>query len=217
MSINLYDTAITDKIKSWVLDPNVTVLYPDETSRFFSQVADSNNDKISLPLITIGRDRDITINNISKNPKVFSGRTLNSINGRSDHLNSIPITIQYQLNIYTRYRAEADEYLRNFIFNLINYPTLTIELPYQNSNITQKSFIELNNSITDNSDIPERLISGQFTRITLGLTLRDAQLYSYTFKNIPQVEEVELKLDETGKDHIAEEDKCVLDTSIDIN
>lgn len=47
--------------------------------------------------------------------------------------------------------------------------------------------MELSPQITDNSDVPERIISGQFTRMTLNITLKDAQLYSYEIREIPKV------------------------------
>ena len=33
-------------------------------------------------------------------------------------INVIPIQIGYQIDIYTKGIAEADEYIRNFVFNL---------------------------------------------------------------------------------------------------
>ena len=184
MSFSLYDKAVGDKIKNWVLDPNLTVLYPDETSRLFSQVADQNKDQITLPLISIGRDRTIDIKLTNKRYGQSQGKIFSSTGEKSASLAHIPVILRYQLNIYTRYRAEADEYVRNFVFNIINNPSVEIEIPYLDSGLRSTSFMELDSSIEDNSDIPERLIAGQFTRVTLSFTLKDAQLYNYKIKTI---------------------------------
>lgn len=193
MSFSLYDKAVGDKIKNWVLDPNLTVLYPDETSRLFSQVADQNKDQITLPLISIGRDRTIDIKLTNKRYGQSQGKIFSSTGEKSASLAHIPVILRYQLNIYTRYRAEADEYVRNFVFNIINNPSVEIEIPYLDSGLRSTSFMELDSSIEDNSDIPERLIAGQFTRVTLSFTLKDAQLYNYKIKNIPKITNIDVK------------------------
>lgn len=39
----------------------------------------------------------------------------------------------------------------------------------------------IESTVSDNSDIPERLISGQFTRMSIRLTIDDAYLFSVPF------------------------------------
>lgn len=202
MSAQLYDRAITEKIKNWVVDPNLTVLYPDETRRFFQEVADQNDDKIKLPLIAISRDRDYELNLTGKVPQIGKGLTFNVENGIADSLKSIPITLHYQISIYTRYREEADEYVRNLVFNIILNPTLTIQIPYNNSQLEQNSYMQLQSTIRDGSDIPERLVSGQFTRVILRVDLPDARLYSYTVGNsVVNIDSVGLQVSNTLKDN----------------
>ena len=43
MSLTLYDRAITEKIKSWVLDTETTVFTVDETREVFKVRADKTN------------------------------------------------------------------------------------------------------------------------------------------------------------------------------
>lgn len=219
MPIGLYDDAVTQKIKNWVMDPNLTILYPDETNRLFTQTIDKKNDKVlQLPLIAISRDRDIDVGITAKRPLTHRGKTFNADTNSADHLNSVPITLRYQIDIYTRYRAEADEYVRNFVFQIINHPKLTIELPYLECNIKQDSFMTLEPSIADNSDIPERLIPGEFTRMTLRFSLADAQLYSYTIKQIPKINDIGIYLDESmSKQSHASGDACEQDAQINLN
>ncbi len=188
MSVALYDQAVKQTIQRWILDPNLTVLGPDETKRLFQYKADKNDDRpLTLPLIAIGRDRDIDIQITAKRPLSHSGKVFNSDGKVSDHLNAVPITLRYQIDIYTRYQEEADEYIRNFVFQIINYPAMEIQIPYNGSNLEYTSYISLVNQITDNSDVAERLIPGQFTRMTLRIQLSDAYLFSYNRQSVPKV------------------------------
>lgn len=101
----------------------------------------------------------------------------------AQHLNVIPIRLTYQLDIYTRYNEEAEEYIRNFVFNIINHPKLTINIPYNGYNEIKNANLTLDSTITDNSDIPERLIAGQFTRKTLTIIIDDAYLWDVKIKD----------------------------------
>lgn len=188
MSVALYDQAVKQTIQRWILDPNLTVLGPDETKRLFQYKADKNDDRpLTLPLIAIGRDRDIDIQVTAKRPMSHSGKVFNSDGKVSDHLNAVPITLRYQIDVYTRYQEEADEYIRNFVFQIINYPAMEIQIPYNGSNLEYTSYMSLVNQITDNSDVAERLIPGQFTRMTLRVQLSDAYLFSYNRQSVPKV------------------------------
>jgi hypothetical protein len=79
-------------------------------------------------------------------------------------LNAIPIKLQYQLDIYTKTAEAGDEYLRQFLFKLINNPAIKIIIPYNGINVEQIANIRVLNSVTDTSAISERLFPGQFTR-----------------------------------------------------
>ncbi len=184
MSIRFYDDAITDKFKHWVKDPHMTVTSPSETARLFEYYADVTDDKpISLPLIAIRRMPTLQIQARNKKPMSFDGKDFtdhdkSTLKNKTIQLSAIPMDLEYQLDIYTRYFTEADEYMRNFVFNIVNYPTLEIELPYNSIPIKMKSFLILHDEIEDNSDIPERLMIGQFTRLTIRFRVDHAYLYS---------------------------------------
>lgn len=194
MSVALYDRIVRDKIAGWVVDPSMAVYGPDETARLFKHQANVNNDKpITLPLIAISRDRDLEVIMTAKHPLAYMGKTFNATFDAADHLNAIPCRIGYQIDIYTRYQAEADEYVRNFVFNIINFPSMELEIPYNNCKNTYTSYLSLLSPIRDNSDIPERLIAGQFTRMTINVRLNDAQLFSYNHKLIPRITKIEIE------------------------
>lgn len=203
MSAILYDEAFLNKLKKWVKDPNITITGPNETKRLFAFKADINNDKpISLPLITLRRDPTIQLLKVAKGPITFDGYRDKAEIGedgidRVNQINIIPIQIAYQIDIYTRYEAEAEEYLRDFVFNIINYPKITIEIPYNNSKRTAVSNIRINPELQDNSDIPERLVPGEFTRKTIHVYIDDAHYYNYRTKEASKIDsesQVEINL-----------------------
>lgn len=199
MAIRYYDEALTNKIKSWIKDPNMKVLSPTDSTRLFQLTADEANDKpITLPLIAISRDPTFHILTTNKRPLSYDGAHIEATKKKSMLLNGIPIRISYQLDIYCKYFAEADEYTRNFIFNLINYPNVRIEIPYNQSKVVHNSTIILNESVTDNSDIPERLIKGQFTRMSIRFSIDDAYLFSVPFMDNWSIEEADLVIDDPG-------------------
>lgn len=210
MSVRLYDNAFLNKIKSWVKDPNMTITSPDETRRYFEYKADINNDKpIQLPLVAIRRVRQIDIRNPNKTAMSYCGRKLHGhhvLNESGDLesckvslLNAIPIGIGYQIDIYTRYAEEADEYLRNFVYNIVNYPRLEIEIPYNNENVLHTCTMSLLNTAEDNSDIAERLVPGQFTRWTIGVRINDAYLFSVPIRTPYHIEESSVEVELTNK------------------
>ena len=202
MAVRFYDEALKNKIQGWIKDPNIKVLSPSDTTRLFQIKSDEINDKpITLPLISLSRDSSVRIRNANKRVMSFDGvrvravdnETKEEINpGRAYKLNAIPVAITYQLDIYTRYYEEADEYARNFLFNLINYPKLTIEIPYNNVCLTHDSNINLDNNIEDNSDVPLKLFPDQFYRWTLTLTIEDAYIFSVPLKENVLIDEEEL-------------------------
>lgn len=184
MAVRLYDEALLAKLRKWTADTNVVVTGVNETRRLFEVVADKTNDRpIQLPLIALSRNGGYTILSKYKQPVSYNGGKLIITESAGSKLNAIPIGITYQLDVYTRELAEADEYARNLVFNIINYPKLQIEIPYEDSGLVHDANIRLVSDVEDNSDIPERLIPGQFSRFTIGIDIDDAYLFDVRVKN----------------------------------
>jgi hypothetical protein len=189
LSVYLYDEAFVEKLKYWTKNTQVQIYSPDDTKRLFEVMADTNNDNpIRLPILCLRRKSGLNVINPNKQPMTFDGLMMSSNNEKSLSLNAIPIDVNYQLDIYTRYFKEADEFLRNLTFNIINYPKLTIKIPYNKSSelhddIEHNGFIRMSSDIEDNSNIPERLINGQFTRLTFNISIDDAYLWDVKVKD----------------------------------
>lgn len=197
MSIALYDDAFVNKLRAWTKDTKITIISPTDTKRLFQVIADTSNDApISLPIIALRRPGGFSILQSTKHPMSYDGVVLDANTEKSKQLNMIPISIPYQLDVYTRYMNEADEYIRNLVFNIINFPKLDIVIPYHNENRIHVSNIRITGDVEDNSDIPERLISGQFTRYSLKIEIDDAYLYDVRFRDVYQMQfETEVKDD----------------------
>lgn len=194
------------------------ILKPEETSRLFEIEADVNKDRaLQLPVIALSRNKDIELLCTKKQPRTFNAipmkigdtpivdpttqdfnatvREAGSI-GKKDisyiSMNVIPMKIGYQLDLYTKGMSEADEYIRNFVFNFINYPKLTVELPYLDLKLQHNATITLEESVTDNSDIKEHLFADQFVRFTLRLDIDDAYFFSLPEAQSAYVDSAEL-------------------------
>ena len=192
MGVRFYDDALLDKLKKWTAGTNTFLTGVNETKRLFETTLDKNNDKpIKLPLIALSRPGGYTILNRNQRPLAHDGNALIRHENHGARVSAIPIGINYQLDIYTRYLDEADEYARNFVFNIINYPKLNIQIPYEDLKVlTHDANIRLTSDVDDNSDIPERLIPGQFTRLTLGINIDDAYLFDVRIKDNLSIKEI---------------------------
>ena len=185
MAISYYDEAITQKIKNWLADSSkLRVLSPDESSRLIQLTADDSNDKpLTLPIIAISRNKDIELESAIKQNKSFDGFIIDKDKDLATtvHMNVIPIKTTYQLDIYTKKRIEADEYVRQYLFKLINNPQIIIEIPYphrDNCVLRHTANIRVLNTISDTSDIPTHVFAGQFYKWTIQLELQDGFLFS---------------------------------------
>lgn len=187
MAISYYDDAITAKMKGWLADSSdLRVLNPDETNRVIELHAEDSGDApLKLPLLTISRNKEIEITNAIKQNKSFDGLIIkkDSVDTATVHMNVIPVKTLYQLDIYTKRQLEADEYVRQFLFKLINNPQIIVEIPYNNFIVKHTANLRVLNSVSDTSDIPTRLFSGQFYRWTIQLELQDGFLFSIPYKN----------------------------------
>ena len=195
MGAFLYDEALTAKIKRWSDRTELSIVSPDETEHLFEMIADKNNDKpIALPLISIVRPNGYSVNQTGKRWDTYNGLNIQSTHDKSYVLNKIPITIEYRIDIYTRYQREADVYARNLVFNIINFPKLTVEVPYEGTHFRHDSNIRLTGGVENTSGLSQRIVAGQFTRYSIGIDIDDAFLWDIRAKdNLYIVSEVETK------------------------
>ena len=188
MSTVLYDEALLNKLKSWTKTTKLNILGVNETNRLFEILGDTTDDSpITLPMITLSRNRGLTIINAgtTKRPLSYNGAKFDhkiynkgedTAYSTTSTIQGIPVSLSYQIDVYTRYAEEADILIRNLIFNIINYPSFYITIPHSNDS-QHLGRITLNDVVEDNSDIPERFVSGNFVRLSLVVTVDDAYLW----------------------------------------
>lgn len=185
MAINYYDDAIIAKLKNWIPDASrLRVFGPDESKRLFEVKAEESSDApVKLPIITLSRSNDLEITNAIKQSKSFDGLVVESNAQASVHMNVIPVQTVYQLDIYTKTRNEADEYIRQFLFKLINNPQIIVEIPYNNFIVKHTANLRVMNTVSDTSAIPNKIFPGQFYRWTIQMELHDGFIFSVPYKN----------------------------------
>jgi hypothetical protein len=183
MAIRYYDDVIAAKLKRWNPIAALRVLKPNEVKRLFTLNAeDSGDNPLTLPCIALSRNNDLEIEANIKTPKSYAGLKLRQTEAETLILNAIPVRPQYQLDIYTKTAEEGDEYLRQYLFKLINNPVIKIVVPYNGVEVEQIANIRVMNTVSDTSEISERLFSGQFNRWTIQFEVQDAFLYDIPYR-----------------------------------
>lgn len=173
MSFGCYDRAIIQNFRDIFDDSRISILPVEDAFRFVSQL---NRDDLKFPLISTTR-LGVTIltseiNQESKTVGHFVGR-----DGDNNNLfaQTIPIRIEYQIDIFTVERDTCDEITRELIFYFLQHPTLVAHFDY-GLNIDHNFNLFLNEDVVDNSDTLEHINSGVKFRNTLTFYTDDARL-----------------------------------------
>lgn len=177
MSLDLYDNGILAKFENWTSNTSLHVYGPNDTRSLIELTMDEKNDKpIQLPILSISRSGGYQILNANKKVMTYDGLMTESNVDKSVSLNAIPIHITYQIDVWCRYMKEADAYMRDVVFNIINHPTIKIMLPYNNIRIEHNSTMRIVTDVLDNSEL-NRLSIGQYTRLSIGVGIDDAYIW----------------------------------------
>ena len=142
MATEIYDKALATKLNRWTHNTNLTILVADNTKRLYEVIADQSNDgKIQLPMLSIRRTGGYRIKVPRWQTLSHDGFTKDATIDKSFQINAIPIQLQYQLDIFAKDYLEADEYMRNVVFNIINFPQLIVYAKYNDEEIEFHSAI----------------------------------------------------------------------------
>jgi hypothetical protein len=209
MAISYYDEAVTQKIKGWLADSSkLRVLSPDESTRLIQLHAEYSEDQpLQLPLIAISRNKDLEIESTIKQNRSFDGLIVDkdAVDKTTVHLNVIPVKTTYQVDIYTKKRIEADEYVRQYLFKLINNPQIIIEIPYNGYLVRHTANLRVLNTVSDTSDISTHVFPGQFYKWTIQLELQDGFLFSIPQKQPWKIISAEVTMAEKISDPVSED------------
>ena len=182
MSAVLYDKALIEKLKKWTEKTDVYIYGPSETARMYQIRADNNNDEpFKLPAITLSRN-GYTINNQNKRPMSYDGVRIYADEEKVKQINAIPITLEYSIDVYTRFYEEADSYMREIIFNVINYPQVSIKIPYLGFNTVHDSNIRISSNIISDNNVGITNYRDQLCNLKLQINIDDAYLWDSRIK-----------------------------------
>jgi hypothetical protein len=184
MAVRYYDDILSIKLHNWLPDnSNLRVLGPSETKRLFELTAEDHKDApIQLPLITLNRHKDVELLSNVKSPKSYDGLRILANEDGTLQFNVLPIKLLYDLTIYTKTEEEVDEYVRSFLFKLINNPVIKVKIPYTDFEVEHIANIRVLPNVSDTSDISERIFVGQFHCWTIQLEIQDAFLFSLPYR-----------------------------------
>lgn len=174
MSVKSYDEAIINKFREVFNTDTVYILPVENAIRFEAQLT---KDNIKFPLISTNRlGYSIITSQVNQAAKMIG-----SFKGRDDDntnvfVQTIPIRIEYQLDIFTKDRASCDEITRELIFFFFQHPTLKAHFDY-GLNIEHNFNLFLNDDIVDNSDTIEHINNGVMFRNTLTFYTDDSRLF----------------------------------------
>lgn len=199
MSAYLYDEAIVNAFRDWVGDQNITIEAPDRLFSYRARTA-TTKDAVVLPVVSLERV-GVQIVNTSRTPLSADGIIKEVKENKLFKLRAVPIRLNYQLDVYTRYRKECDNLMREFIFKLINNPTLIIEIPYGGSTYTHKFNIRIGEEVIDNSDIMQHFETGEYFRQTLEIYIDDAYMFSYNSKEALEINPNEIAVEIREKEN----------------
>lgn len=173
MSVSSYDHAIINKFRELFDDNRISILPVEDAFRFVSQL---NRDDLEFPLISTTR-LGVTIlkSDVNQAQKTKGHLVRQDENNNSIFAQSIPIRIEYQLDIFTVDRESCDEITRELVFYLYQHPTLQAHFDY-GLDIEHNFNLFLNEDIVDNSDTIEHVNKGVKFRNTLTFYTDDARL-----------------------------------------
>ena len=173
MSFGCYDDAIIENFREVFNDDRIYILPVEDAFRFVSQL---NRDDVKFPLISTTRLGVTILSSEVNQAQKMTGHLVRR-DGFNNNLfaQSIPIRIEYQLDIFTVDRRTCDEITRELIFYFYQHPTLVAHFDY-GLDIKHNFNLFLNDDVVDNSDTLEHVNKGVKFRNTLTFYTDDARL-----------------------------------------
>lgn len=177
MSVYLYDEAIVDRLRKVTGDSRIHIVPPDLSVSFFAQF---DKDKVEYPAIVVSRGSTINVNQgLYNQVSLLKGQTvrLNSDENTVSKIKTLPIRVEWNIDVYAVDRYTCDEIVRELVFYLMTYPRFSVKVPY-GVDIDQNFDIVVSPEISDNSDLVEFPNTGEIFRETISIYTENARLYS---------------------------------------
>lgn len=174
MSVKCYDDAIVQKFREIFNDSTISILPPENAIRHIAQLS---RDDVTLPMIsTMRTGYSIVGSNVNHTAKMIGSFVRRDDDNNSIFAQTIPIRIEYQLDVFTVDRWTCDEISRELIFFFYQHPTLTAHFDY-GLGIDHNFNIFLDDDVVDNSDTVEHVNTGVIFRNTFTFYTDDTRLF----------------------------------------
>ena len=174
MSVKAYDDSIIKKFRQIFNDDTIYILPVENAIRFSAQL---NRDDVKFPMISTTRlGYSIRNSDINYTAKMIGSFTTRDGKNNNIFAQTVPIRIEYQMDVFTVDRQSCDEIVRELIFFFLQHPTLQAHFDY-GLNIEHNFNLYLNDEIVDNSDTVEHVNTGVMFRNTLTFYTDDARLF----------------------------------------
>ena len=191
MSAYMYDEAIISDLRRVVGDNRIQILPVD---RVFDIIPRLNDDKLTLPLISVTRTNwEILADNVNHSAK-YEGSTSRvycaspKFEGiRVQKFQFVPMQIDYTIDVWTRTRRDNDEFIRELYWYYMISPTLRINVPYD-LDFDHNFNVFLRPNITDNSDIIQHQLKGEVFRQSFDIYTDDAKLWKSTSREPTKID-----------------------------
>jgi len=196
MSVYKYDEAIVRDLRHILQDNRIHIVPPENVFRLLARI---DKDTIELPAVSISR-RGWSLSGSRPHTMKFDGTLLVHVKDDDTNtdkyvnLQAIPMSIMYQMDVWTKTREENDNIMRELIFYYSTHPTLNVEIPYgskDNVPYHHKFNIFFMEDIEDNSDIVNHMNRGEYFRQTISFYTDDAYLWKSTSRG-PTVIDVDV-------------------------
>jgi len=191
MNVSDYDNSMVTKIK----DVFSNTVYAN-TDIAFEESARINGDKPKVPLVSLWRT-SWKLDSVNYNEKSLrSGRytktDMESL--RSKDLRSLPIEINYQMDVWGTKRTSVDQLVKELIFFFYRSPNLLVIFNEQKSDIqfsNSDSWVEVEPDFDEGTDPSSFQDKGPIFRTTIELILKNAMLFEI-LEDIPHVGSVNI-------------------------
>ena len=173
-----YDRAVFDLIHS--LYDEVYFCSPEEV---MSRNAKKHSGKVLLPFIAVWRLPDFSLNlDMANDSFLRRGYRVTSSDGRIEHPNQrvtmhgLPVTLSYNIDVYATKRDVCDGITSELLMYLREHPFIVVQIMDAGERLQEFSF-DLEDSVTDNTDISDFLEGGRLYRLSITANITEAVIY----------------------------------------
>ena len=170
----------------------------------FSINAKRHRGKVVMPFIGVYRMPDFSVNSEYLNEPMLREGIVSRVtrtpgvefSGQKVAFHALPVTLQYQIDIYATKRDVCDGLTSELVMYLKEHPYIDVQILDAGKRVIQFNF-DLDESVMDNTDISGFDEMGRFYRLTLTATITSALLLR--LDEFPKIEKIYIDFEDTVK------------------